>query len=163
MNNSDFDMARKMFMADPFQAPDGTSPPSAMGYPAGLASKHPADVDPAEPGRPGSLAPQTWCWQNAEVDFSFSSQLWIWDARKSDSWFFLTVPEEYSDALRAGSIKGSGFGSIRVEVTVGQTTWATSVFPDKASGCYVLPVKASVRRAEKLDSGDEVSVRLTAI
>lgn len=85
---------------------------------------------------------------------SFTAQLWIWDARKSDSWFFVTVPEEYSDALRASSAEGAGFGSIPVTVQVGASNWQTSVFPDKESNCYVLPVKAAVRKAQQLGEGD---------
>lgn len=50
-----------------------------------------------------------------------------------------------------------GFGSVRVEATVGGTTWRTSVFPDSRGGSYVLPVKRAVREAEDLDDGDQVT------
>lgn len=53
-----------------------------------------------------------------------------------------------------------GFGSVRVEATVGGTTWRTSVFPDSRGGSYVLPVKRAVREAEDLDDGDQVTVTL---
>ena len=49
---------------------------------------------------------------------------------------------------------------MRVEVTVGSTTWRTSVFPDKVRG-YVLPVKDAVRRAEEIAVGSAVEVTLT--
>lgn len=55
----------------------------------------------------------------------------------------------------------TGFGSVCANVTVGATTWATSVFPDTKAATYVLPVKAEVRRAEALDAGSPVSARLT--
>ena len=55
----------------------------------------------------------------------------------------------------------AGFGSYRVEVTVGATVWRTSVFP--ASECFVLPVKKAVRRAEDLEVGDTVAVRLDVL
>lgn len=51
-----------------------------------------------------------------------------------------------------------GFGSVRVRVTVGATTWSTSIFPDKKSEAYVLPVKALVRRTEALEVGRQVPV-----
>ncbi len=57
----------------------------------------------------------------------------------------------------------AGFGSRRVEVTVGATTWRTSVFPDNASASYLLPVKKAVRVAEGLDEGDEITVRLEVV
>lgn len=94
---------------------------------------------------------------------AFAADLWVWDARKSDSWTFVTVPAEHSDDLRATAGPPHGFGSIRVEVRIGTTTWRTSVFPDTGSGCYVLPVKAAVRRAEGLTAGDTAQVALTTV
>ena len=49
---------------------------------------------------------------------------------------------------------------MRVHVRIGETVWATSVFPEKASGSYLLPVKKSVREKEGFDAGDKVTVRL---
>ena len=49
---------------------------------------------------------------------------------------------------------------MRVEVTVGATTWQTSVFPDAGLDTYVLPVKRAVRHAEDLFDGDPVTVTL---
>ena len=94
---------------------------------------------------------------------SFTTDLWIWDARKSDSWTFVTVPLELSEELREQVIPGSGFGSIRVEVTLGSTTWRTSAFPDKESGCFVVPIKAAVRKAESVVAGDDVRITLRAV
>lgn len=102
----------------------------------------------------------------ADVDdttYSFTTTLWIWDARKSDSWTFATVPPEHSDDLSARSGPRAGFGSLPVEVTIGGSTWRTSVFPDKDSGCFVLPIKAAVRKAESVSAGDEVTITLRAV
>jgi hypothetical protein len=89
----------------------------------------------------------------------FDAELWRWDARRLDSWVFVSLPEAQSQDIRElfdGPRRG--FGSLRVTVTIGATVWATSIFPDGRRGCYVLPVKAPVRRAEDLDVGDVVAV-----
>ena len=91
-------------------------------------------------------------------DLTFTSSLWRWEAR--DAWWFVTVPADLNDAIRLGAGPPRGFGSVRVEATVGATTWRTSVFPDSHRGSYVLPVKKAVRRAEDLDDGDQVTVTL---
>jgi hypothetical protein len=52
-----------------------------------------------------------------------------------------------------------GFKSARVEATVNDVTWRTSVFPQKSGG-YILPVKAEVRRKAGIAAGDEVMVTL---
>jgi len=45
-------------------------------------------------------------------------------------------------------------------VTIGNSTWTTSVFPDRSRGCYVLPVKKAVRKAEDIDIGDAATVKV---
>ncbi|TDC43870.1 DUF1905 domain-containing protein [Micromonospora sp. KC213] len=91
----------------------------------------------------------------------FDAELWMWDARRAASWTFVSLPAEASDEIRdlAGGPR-RGFGAVRVRATVGDSTWTTSVFPDSARGCYVLPVKRAVRQAEALDAGDVVAVRV---
>ena len=51
--------------------------------------------------------------------------------------------------------KQNGFGSVRVAVTIGSTTWKTSLFPSK-EGAYLLPIKAEVRKKERIAAGDAV-------
>jgi hypothetical protein len=91
----------------------------------------------------------------------FEAELWMADA--ADAWVFVTVPAEVSDDIRATSGPPKGFGSVRVEVTIGATTWRTSVFPDSKLGCFVLPVKKAVRTAEDLDVGESAHVRLRVL
>jgi len=97
------------------------------------------------------------------MSHAFTAELWIWEAKKSDAWIFVTVPQDFSDELRARTTPGSGFGSVRVQVTVGDTTWRTSAFPDSDSGCFVVPIKAAVRNAEVIAAGDRVEIQLSAI
>ncbi|HLT09315.1 MAG TPA: DUF1905 domain-containing protein [Micromonosporaceae bacterium] len=89
----------------------------------------------------------------------FKAELWLWDARRGDTWTFVSLPPDESEEIRelAGAPR-RGFGSLRVRVTIGSSTWKTSIFPDKASGTYVLPIKRAVRKAEALDVGDTATV-----
>lgn len=52
--------------------------------------------------------------------------------------------------------KAKGWGSIPVTVTLGKSTWKTSIFPDKKAGTYLLPLKAAVRKKEGVGAGDKV-------
>lgn len=94
----------------------------------------------------------------------FDAELWIWDARRSDSWTFVSLPGEASEEIRdlAGG-RRRGFGSLRVRVTLGGRTWTTSIFPDSARATYVLPIKRDVRRAEALDVGDVATVTVELV
>ena len=94
----------------------------------------------------------------------FSAELWIWDARRVDSWTFVSLPADASEEIRV--VVGGrrrGFGSVRVRATVGATSWTTSIFPDSSHGAYVLPIKRDVRRAEALDAGDTATVTVELI
>jgi len=95
--------------------------------------------------------------------YEFDAILWKWQAR-TDSWTFVSLPAEVADEVLdvAGPVT-RGFGSVRVEVTVGRTTWGTSIFPDAKAGTYVLPIKMAVRRAEGLEPDTSLRVELTLV
>jgi hypothetical protein len=94
----------------------------------------------------------------------FDAKLWAWDARRADAWTFVSLPEDASEEIRdlAGGAR-RGFGSLRVRVTLGGSTWATSIFPGSGGGAYVLPVKRAVRKAEDLDIGDTASLTVELV
>lgn len=94
-------------------------------------------------------------------NFTFTAELWRWSG--DAAWRFVTVPPDVADEIRIVSGPPRGFGSVRVEVTVGSTTWRTSVFPDSSAGTYLLPMKKAVRVAEDLEDGDEVAVTLRLV
>lgn len=94
-----------------------------------------------------------------EIEREFSGKLWLYGGKAS--WYFVTLPADLAEEIRTlASFRRRGWGSVAVEVTIGATQWNTSIFPDSDSGSYVLPVKAKVRSAEKLQEGDEMMVRI---
>lgn len=97
------------------------------------------------------------------VQHVFRARIWVHSAGDPGSWHFLTVPAELSEDLTLEAGPRGGFGSVRVEVSVGGTTWRTSVFPDAAAGSFVLPVKKQVRRAEGLSAGATCEVTLEVL
>jgi Domain of unknown function (DUF1905) len=93
----------------------------------------------------------------------FRTELWEHSPGDPGSWHFLTLPTDLSDDVMLEAGPRAGFGSIRVEVCIGSTTWRTSLFPVSATGELVLPVKRSVRRAECLDAGATCEVTLEVV
>ena len=88
-----------------------------------------------------------------------TSKLWLWSGGKA-SWHFITIPKEYYPLIKEFGMSAAGFGSVRVRVTIGTTTWKTSVFPSK-EGVFLLPIKSEVRKKEKLSLDDTVTVTLS--
>jgi hypothetical protein len=89
------------------------------------------------------------------------AKLWRYPGEKA-SWYFLTLPRKVADEIRlvdAGPAR-RGFGSLRVQATIGGSTWSTSIFPSTKDDSYLLPVKAQVRKAEGLQEGRMVALQL---
>ncbi len=94
--------------------------------------------------------------------FAFQAELWRHSGEAA--WHFLTLPVDVADEIaELTEHERRGFGSVRVRVTVGDTTWSTSIFPDKAAQSYVLPVKKQVRDREGLDDGEMVDLTLELV
>ncbi len=95
------------------------------------------------------------------TEYRFTAPLWPYPGE--GSWYFVTVPEDISDEITdLTEGRRRGFGSVRVTVTVGTTTWQTSVFPSK-TGTYMLPIKKLVRTAEDLAEGGPVEALLELV
>ena len=87
----------------------------------------------------------------------FSGKIWFW--KGPSPFFFVTIPVEQSRDIKAISkVVTYGWGVIPVHVRIGKTEFTTSLFPK--DDLYLVPIKASVRKAEGLGEGDEVSIRL---
>ena len=96
------------------------------------------------------------------MTYSFTAEVWEWTSRTS--WFFVNLPEDQADDIeeRYGR-RAAGFGSVRVDVTIGSTNWQTSIFPSTENATYVLPLKKAVRVAEGLAPGSPATVDLRVI
>lgn len=90
--------------------------------------------------------------------YEFSSELWRHPGEAG--WCFVTLPEDIADDIDAAVGVRAGFGSIPVVVSVGATSWKTSLFPDSSSDSFVLPMKKAIREAQQLEVGETVSVQL---
>ena len=95
--------------------------------------------------------------------FSFTAKVWLYPGNAA--WHFVTLPADVaSDINYYFAHAKRGWGSLPVVATIGTTTWKTSIFPDKQSQSFVLPLKAAVRKSEQLVQGGSVSctVQITA-
>lgn len=92
------------------------------------------------------------------IEHRFDAEVWV---AQNGSWRFVTLPFDLTDEIDDHALDAKvGFGSVRVEATIGSTTWTTSVFPDRRAASFILPLKAAVRHAEQLGDGDRVTVTL---
>ena len=91
---------------------------------------------------------------------AFTAPLKAWTFADGTS-HFMSVPAELTGEIRFQAMETPrGFGSVKVEVTVQDFTWRTSIFPSKDTGGYFLPIKIEVLRRTGIAAGDMVSVAL---
>ncbi|PJI84823.1 DUF1905 domain-containing protein [Luteimicrobium subarcticum] len=92
------------------------------------------------------------------MDLEVTGEVWYW--RGPAPFHFVSLPAD--EAARLGAVANLvtyGWGCIPATVRVGATTYTTSLFPK--DGGFAVPVKVAVRRAEGIDLGDVVSMRVT--
>ena len=91
----------------------------------------------------------------------FDFRATLWEFNGPASWYFLTLPQDMSAQIR-GLTAGmrNSFGTLRVIATIGAATWRTSIFADTKRQAFLLPVKAVVRKKQRLSAGDDVAVSI---
>ena len=91
------------------------------------------------------------------MTLDFTGEIWYW--RGPAPHYFVTVPQEQSDDLKAIMKSVTyGWGMIPAKVQIGKTGWTTAM--SAKDGRYIVPIKAIVRKAENLEAGGVVAVRV---
>lgn len=94
----------------------------------------------------------------------FDVEAKVWKYPGKAAWYFVSVPEDTTERIEYYfSHEKRGWGSLPVNVTIGKETWKTSIFTDKKTSSFLLPIKAQIRKKEKVNEGDLIQVRLEII
>ncbi len=79
----------------------------------------------------------------------------VWLYKRTTKWYLVSIPKKESEEIKERfEFLKRGWGSLKVAVSIGNTKWSTSIFPDKKLGVYVLPLKTEVRKKEKIKNND---------
>ena len=91
--------------------------------------------------------------------YKIKAKVWLYPGPAA--WYFVTLPKKTSEEIDFffAHIKG-GWGSVKVNVTVGKTSWKTSIFPDKKQDSFILPLKKEVRTKESIKEGNKINISL---
>lgn len=94
--------------------------------------------------------------------FKFKSKIWL--SPGITIWHFVSLPKKQSQGImRLYDGMTAGFGSLTVNAVIGKTKWKTSIFPNKKTGVYMLPLKKEVRIKENIQNGDIITYFITII
>lgn len=100
------------------------------------------------------------------MQFTFDAELYPWAPKNGSdktSWVFVSLPQDVSDAVDDATSLTGGFGSVKVKVQLGASSWSTSLFPSKELATYVLPLKKAIRAAEAVAVGDTASFTIELV
>ena len=96
-------------------------------------------------------------------EFKFKSKVIIWRSGNYEpgdekgAWRFARVPENISAKIKEmqqGKLR-RGWGAVYARARIGKSEWVTSVFPNRHSNTYILPLKKQIRYEENLYDGKE--------
>lgn len=94
------------------------------------------------------------------MTYTFKTNVWLYSG--AAAWHFASVPKKESEKIKEKRGKRArGWGSLPVTVTLKNVSWETSIFPDKKSGQYLLPLKLDVRKKTGVADGDTIRISLT--
>jgi hypothetical protein len=92
------------------------------------------------------------------MDWTFDAE--VFERRGPAPYFFVTTPDDLDAFLHDHlSELTYGWGVIPARVRIGDTEVGTSLMPK--DDVYLVPLKVALRRAEGVDDGDVVRVRVS--
>ncbi len=92
----------------------------------------------------------------------YSAKASIWKYEGKAGWYFITLPVNLSNKIRKNhGMSEEGWGRLKALARVGETEWQTSIWYDTKAKAYLLPIKSTVRKSQKLKQGDKISVVIT--
>jgi hypothetical protein len=95
----------------------------------------------------------------AKLRFQFDGEVWFYN--NPGAVFFVSLPRELSaEILDVVGQSLNPWGTVPVDATIGEFTWASSMFPRKDRKCYDLPLNARVRKRIGLQAGQIISVTI---
>lgn len=85
----------------------------------------------------------------------------MWKYGESGGWHFISLPLALSEEIRSyHKSEEEGWGRLKVQAQINQTKWDTAIWFDTKLNRYILPLKADIRKKEKLVLESELEVRL---
>ncbi len=92
-----------------------------------------------------------------KIQYRFSSEPWKHDGQ--GGWIFVSLPKIFSKEIRETfKSEEAGWGRLTATAKIGNTEWKTAIWYDTKVNTYLLPLKAEIRKKEKLKVGQKIDV-----
>lgn len=83
----------------------------------------------------------------------------IWQYAGQGGWHFVSLPQDLSLEIR-NKLKSEeeGWGRLKVTAKIGNSEWKTAIWFDTKMNTYLLPIKAEIRKMEKLEVNTNIKI-----
>lgn len=97
---------------------------------------------------------------NGKLVYQFKSEVWQYASPKG-GWYFVSLPLDLSKEIRENlRWQEEGWGRLKAKAKIYATEWETAIWFDSKAQTYLLPLKAEVRKKQKLEIGINVEIML---
>jgi hypothetical protein len=92
-----------------------------------------------------------------KINFRFSAITWQYAS--PGGWFFVSLPLQVTKEIRENmKWMEEGWGRLKVIAKVDASTWETAIWFDTKHRTYILPLKAEIRKREKIEANQRINV-----
>jgi len=95
-----------------------------------------------------------------KVKYEFSAKAYQYSSSEEMcGWTFVSLPKELSAKIRDNfKHLEEGWGRMKVTAQIGNSEWQTSIWFDTKQDTYLLPLKAKIRKQEKVVLGENLKI-----
>lgn len=89
---------------------------------------------------------------NGKIRYEFSAK--AWQHSSPGGWYFVSLTTEMADEIRKNlKWQEEGWGRLKAIAKIGNSEWETAIWFDTKHNTYLLPLKAEIRKKEKIETG----------
>lgn len=91
-----------------------------------------------------------------KIKYKFSAKIW---KPPNGSWHFGSLPKNMSSEIRKNlKWQEEGWGRLSVLAKIDQFEWKTAIWFDTKKDCYILPLKADIRKKAGLKENQNIDI-----
>ena len=92
-----------------------------------------------------------------KIKYEFKARIWQYIGQ--GGWHFVSLPNEMAKEIRENlKFEEEGWGRMKATAKIGSIQWETAIWFDTKHKTYLLPLKAEIRKKEKLEAEKDINV-----
>ena len=100
--------------------------------------------------------------ENKGIKYEFTAKVWNYSSTGGTcGWYIACLPKEMSKEIRENlKFLEEGWGLLKMTAKIGNSQWATAIWFDTKLQTYLLPIKAEIRKKEKIETDKDVKIMI---